>query len=147
MNTHTALPEKVTAVDNLVVIACAPRSGSTLLLRILDSHSKIAAPCEIPLVWLFDEDDRSTPRLRDKLTQIGTHYDISIGDLLENPGLLFNTIKETEKKPILVIKHPHQSIYLDRIVATLNPKIIYLTRDFRSTAMTSFYAGNRNKGV
>lgn len=139
-------PCRPTVIDNLVVIACAPRSGSTLLLRILNSHSKVAAPCEIPLVYLFDADDRNTPRLQEKFSSICEYYGMSTDQTSDSPELLLNLIKIQESKPIIVVKHPHQSIYLHKIIEHLNPKIIYLTRDVRSTAMTSFYSKDRARG-
>ncbi|PCI63683.1 MAG: hypothetical protein COB37_04450 [Kordiimonadales bacterium] len=66
----------------------APRAGSTLLTRMLDSHSQIAAPYEIPVAKFFFGTQSENLRL-DKVIQICESLGVDISRAIEDPHFYF----------------------------------------------------------
>jgi hypothetical protein len=125
--------------SRLALIACSPRTGSTLLQRILDSHSKIAAPCELPLLRYFPVDDPRRPAIAEKMRRICDYYGLDPAAAEAKPLQFLEEIRKRESKQLVVVKHPRQCLYVGQILSDLEPLVIHLTRDVRSVAMTRFY--------
>jgi|GEM_PF-3519160 len=133
--------------NQLVFIGCSPRTGSTLLTRILDSHSKIAAPCEITVLKYFNQ-DRAENLAQEKYQQICQYYQTDLAKSLENPRYLFKKILAIEKKQLLIIKHPRHAILFNKILPDFpQAKFIHLVRDARSVAMSTMFAHQPEVGL
>lgn len=133
----------------LAFVFCSPRSGSTLLTRILNSHSKVAAPCEIMLPKYFEHDIPEAQALASEKFEIICQYyqaDKEMG--WNNYDYFVSTILQKENKQALVIKHPRYSLYLKQLNEDFpNAKFVYLVRDVRSVAASVFFGGNVLAGV
>jgi hypothetical protein len=123
----------------LVAVVGAPRSGSTLLIRILDSHSRIAAPCEIGVPGVFPREDEKYPVAVKKWGQICAYYGVDPGRSERDPYVLFRSILKREKKQVLVLKDPRASLYI-RNLERYRPRYVHLIRDARSVASSRMFA-------
>ncbi len=123
----------------VVAIVGAPRSGSTLLLRILDSHSQIAAPCEIGVPTAFPEVDEKHPLVVKKWHQICAYYGVEPQRAARDPARLFRTILRREGKRLLVLKDPRASLYIAAL-ERYRPRYVHLIRDARSVAASRMFA-------
>jgi hypothetical protein len=122
-------------------IGCAPRSGSTLLTRILDSHSRIASPCEIALPQYFAGDSEKESLVNEKFRQICKYYDLDPDAARARPDTLFDSIRRREQKEFLILKDPRQSLFFARIVADYpSAKFVLLVRDARAVASSIMFA-------
>ncbi|ASC69622.1 CurM [Halomicronema hongdechloris C2206] len=118
-----------------------------MLIRILDSHSKISAPCEIAFPKYFRRDwKRKT--VNEKYKQICDYYSANFYLCKGNPQHLFQKIRRKEKKKSVVIKEPRQSLFLDKIYQDFADfKLIHLVRDARSVAMSPWFINNPKRGL
>lgn len=123
----------------LVAIVGAPRSGSTLLLRILDSHSRIAAPCEIGIPAVFPETDEKHALVVKKWGQICAYYGCDPARSERDPRILFRAILRHERKELLVLKDPRASLFI-RELERYSPRYVHLVRDARSVASSRMFA-------
>jgi len=115
----------------LFCCVCSPRSGSTLLTRMLNSHSKIAAPYEIPVAKLFFGTDTENLSL-DKTIQISQLLKIDVSRAVSEPGFLFQEILKAEGKDGLVVKEPANALHLPRLRISLGDvPLIWIARDVR----------------
>jgi len=131
---------------SIAFLGCAPRSGSTLLTRILNSHSKISAPCEIGLPEFFQGDPKEE-KIKKKFREICKYYKASYREATLHPEYLFRQILEFEDKESLVIKEPRQSLFLGKAFKYFPGfKLIHLVRDVRSTASSKMFENNFEKG-
>ena len=126
-------------MNSFIAIVCSPRSGSTLLLRLLDSHSKISAPCEIGIPALFTEKDIKYPKLIEKWRQICDYYETDQAASLNECDLLFKAILLKENKTALVLKDPRASLFINELEAAYHPLYIHLVRDARSVANSRMF--------
>lgn len=122
----------------LVAIVGAPRSGSTLLLRILDSHSRIAAPCEIGIPAVFPEADEKHALVVKKWGQICSYYGVDPARSERDPRNLFRAILRRERKDVLVLKDPRASLYIGEL-ERYRPRYVHLVRDARSVASSRMF--------
>jgi hypothetical protein len=128
------------SASRLAFIGCSPRSGSTLLTRILDSHSRIAAPCEIGIPKYFEGDAEKYDLVKDKYKQICSYYQADFEQCYRDPRILFDRIRAREGKECLVIKDPRQSLFLQTIVRDFpDARFICLVRDVRAVAMSVMF--------
>lgn len=123
----------------LVAIVGAPRSGSTLLIRILDSHSRIAAPCEIGIPGVFPREDEKHSVVVEKWGQICAYYGVDPQRSERYPFVLFREILKKERKQVLVLKDPRASLYIRNLERYL-PRYVHLIRDARSVASSRMFA-------
>jgi hypothetical protein len=126
--------------SQLVFIGCSPRSGSTLLTRILDSHTRIAAPCEIGIAKYFEGDSEKYNLVTEKYKQICAYYQVNYDQCYQEPGFLFTGVLEKEGKQTLIIKDPRQSLFLEAIFRDFpDAKLIFLVRDARAVAKSVMF--------
>lgn len=126
-------------------MGCSPRSGSTLLTRILNSHSQIASPCELAIPKYFPEGDVKSESVRHKYRQICEYYQADFDRSLSHPRYLMARVLEREGKECLVLKDPRQSLFLAEIARDFpKSRFIHLVRDVRSVAMSRMFA-NRER--
>ena len=133
---------RIAFIDNRIAfIGCSPRTGSTLLSRVLDSHSNIAVPCELMILKYFRNDiARGNNMAIDKHHQICDYYQAKIRKSKNQPEYLFGKILKKENKEFLIVKHPRHAIYFDEIIRDFpQAKYIHLVRDVRSVAMTTMF--------
>jgi len=127
----------------LVAVVSAPRSGSTLLIRILDSHSELAAPCEIGVPTVFPKGDEKYPLVVEKWKQICDYYEVDPGRSERDPYVLFRAILEREGKRVLVLKDPRASLYIGSL-DRYDPRYVHLVRDARSVASSRMFSDPAN---
>lgn len=128
------------SASRLAFIGCSPRSGSTLLTRILDSHSRIAAPCEIGIPKYFEGDAEKYDLVKEKYKQICGYYQADYEQCYRDPQMLLNRIQAQEGKECLIIKDPRQSLFLEKIAKDFpDARFIYLVRDVRAVAMSVMF--------
>ena len=127
--------------SQIVWIGCSPRSGSTLLTRILNSHSRIASPCELAIPKYFPTEDVKYESVRQKYRQICDYYQADFDRSSLEPRYLMGHILEREGKECIVLKDPRQSLFLGEILRDFpDSKFIHLARDVRSVAMSKMFA-------
>lgn len=124
---------------SIVFLGCSPRSGSTLLTRVLDSHSKIASPCELAIPAYFKGDKRER-RTIVKFVEVCSWYGIDPAICLQQPILLFDTILAKERKSTIILKDPRQSLFFKTIARDYPcAAFIHLVRDARSVVMSPMF--------
>lgn len=132
---------------NLALVLCAPRTGSTLLTRILDSHSQIAAPFEIGIPKVF-KGDRKEKKVREKEKEICSHYGLSHMRARLDYRYILKGILQAEGKELLVVKDPRHALFVDRLWKGLGDvPIILLVRDIRACSMSVMFKGNYEVGM
>jgi hypothetical protein len=132
---------------NIAFIGCSPRSGSTLLTRMLNSHSQIASPCEIALPKYFAKGDKKKKIVNLKYREICQYYQANFIAAKINPNYLIHKILLQEEKKMVVMKDPRQSLFLRQIVEDFpTSKVIHLIRDARSVAMSPMFGENPTRG-
>ncbi len=125
--------------NNIAFVLCSPRSGSTLLMRILNAHSKIASPFEIGLPYLFKRDVKENIVL-EKTALICGHLGIDYAKACEEPRYLMNSVLEKEEKELLVVKDPRHAIFAREIHEQFGDvPIIHLTRDVRFVSHSNMF--------
>jgi hypothetical protein len=130
-----------------VFLLSPPRSGSTLLTRILNSHSKIASPFEIGVPFLFFGDQKENDVL-DKTIRICDYFDLNPEQACEDPGYYLSGILKGEGKDLLVIKDPKHSVFLPKISIYFGDvPIIHLTKDVRTVCQSNLFDGNYAHGM
>lgn len=128
-------------------IGCSPRSGSTLLIRILDSHSKIASPCEFSLPKYFSK-DKKKKIVNNKYKQICNYYQANFWISKIFPKHLLAKVIEKEKKECVVLKDPRQSLFFQSLKRDFtNAKFIHLVRDVRAVAMSPWFTNKPIRGL
>lgn len=138
---------KIIEDDKVAFIGCSPRSGSTMLIRILDSHSKISAPCEIALPKYFRRDIKRK-LVNEKFKQICDYYSGNFYLCKGNPEFLIRKIRQKENKETVVFKDPRQSLFFEKVSQDfINAKFIHLVRDARSVAMSPWFINNPKRGL
>ncbi|HUS39938.1 MAG: sulfotransferase [Pirellulales bacterium] len=122
----------------------SPRAGSTLVSRVLDSHSKISSPCEICVPYVV----RSCWKLQKSIASMRKICDY-YGVRIPRPALrlarrrmarghmdkLVAQILLREEKETLVIKDPRHAVHsagIERLYADEPPKYLLLHRDARA---------------
>lgn len=139
-------PVKKTSPAPLYFLLSSPRAGSTLLTRIMDSHSALASPCEICLPYVV-RGSWKVFRSVQNLYRICRHYAAPAPTM---PGNLFlrstarreldqlvRAILDRERKQTLVIKDARHANHVERIeslLADAPPRYILLHRDARAVA-------------
>jgi hypothetical protein len=134
---------RLTAEPVPVFLLMAARSGSTLTTRILNSHTRLASPCELCIPYLTGTSWKAFKSLK-SLKQICTHYGAPYPAFA--PSLLLRTIArrhlrqltETilaqEGKQLLIVKdgsHARNWQRIQRLYADASPRYILLFRDVR----------------
>lgn len=140
----------------LYFILCSPRSGSTLLMRILNSHTQIASPCEICIPYVVLKSWKILSSLK-KMRKICLYYGVGFSafpfELLFRPSArkhLLTTVRavlEQEGKQTLVIKDPRHGSYperIERLLRPLLPRYVILHRDARGVAHSFRYTLGRS---
>ncbi|WP_262690678.1 sulfotransferase family protein [Kordiimonas aestuarii] len=114
-----------------VFCVSAPRAGSTLLTRILNCHSEIAAPYEIPIArYFFGASNESL--VLDKTMQISELLGIDVKKAMNDSDFLFSSIATYEQKRLLIVKEPTNSLHLPRIRCDFGEvPLIHMVRDAR----------------
>ncbi len=132
------------ASDKLVFIICCPRSGSTLLSRMLGVHSKLYSPPEShllpPLYHLgyygtvqrvaepgqfFHLAQIADIAIRDNVEQLPNKEQDYLAALRRYTDHLYQKLKEKSGKPIFVDKTPTQWRYIP-FITSLYPDASYL---------------------
>jgi hypothetical protein len=133
--------------SRLVFVGCSPRSGSTLLTRIFNSHSRIAAPCEIGIPRYFEGDAEKYALVCEKYKQICDFYQSDYQQCYQDPSILLARILDREGKEGLIIKDPRQSLFLKTITGDFpEAKFIFLVRDVRAVAMSVMFRNQPQMG-
>lgn len=148
-----ASPSRVPSTGRREVVARAfllssPRAGSTLLSRVLDSHSQIASPCEICLPYVVAGTWKLFKSVKN-IEKIGQYFGagaprLALSLALRGPArrhldALTAAILEREGKATLVIKDPRHAAHvnrLERLCAADPPKYILLHRDARAVCQS-----------
>ena len=132
--------------DNLFVIVCHGRSGSTLLRRLLNTHSQIFAPTEPWLFfWLIDSLKKGRFGSIAFRHFLGEDEHRSLREFLI--GLVETKLKRSNKK-IFVEKTPRNNEILTEISELVpEAKYIYLMRDFASIVESALYRYDTWKSV
>ncbi|MGC9504788.1 sulfotransferase family protein [Baaleninema sp.] len=134
-------------VRQVTFIGCAPRSGSTMLMRVLDSHSQIASPCELAIPRYF-RGDKKEKIVNNKYRQICNYYGAKPLLAQLDPRRLFDRILKKEKTTCLALKEPRQSLFFEAIGEDFpNAKFVHLVRDARSIAMSEWFRNNPKRGL
>ena len=122
-----------------VFCVSAPRSGSTLLTRILNCHSEIAAPFEIPVArYRFGADNENLAI--DKTLQIAQLVGADLCRAIEDSSYLFDKIRFFEKKRLLIVKEPANSLHLGRIRADFGEvPMVHIVRDVRQVMSSDVF--------
>lgn len=143
-----ALLRSLTRSARVAIVGCAPRTGSTLLTRILDSHSRIASPCELGLPRYFPLEDEKRALVIEKMAQISRYYGIETEPAAISTGRLASAVLRKERKDLLVLKDPRQSLYLAAF-GRENPlsRVVHLVRDARSVAANRMFSADRSLGL
>jgi hypothetical protein len=134
------------AGPRLCFLLSPPRSGSTLLTRLLDSHSQLASPCEICVPYVVLPTSKFFRSLH-SLRAICQHYEASFPWMalslalrpvaLRNLTELATAILARERKRLLVVKDPRHAMFperIERLLAPTRPKVVLLYRDARAVA-------------
>lgn len=109
----------------------AQRTGSTLLTRMLNSHSEVAAPYEIP-VPKFSLGTEQESLMLDKVMQICDLIGADAKEAIDQPLSFFSQILAFERKSILVAKEPANSFHLPRLrIEFGDVPLIHIVRDVR----------------
>lgn len=137
----------------LGILLSPPRSGSTMLIRILNSHSRICSPCEICLPYVVYKSAKYQKSI-EKLRKICEYYQAPFPKLdifltwrvLAKKHLLnlAQAICKHEGKSALVIKDPRHAWYPERLelmLASIAPKYIFLYRDVRGAVYSHYRLG------
>jgi Sulfotransferase family len=133
-------------MDCLAFIVSSPRSGSTLLTRILNSHSKLAVPCEIMLPKYFINDSAEF-MARDKFSIICRYYQIEEKKAAHDYCYFMSKILDKEGKGNLILKHPRYSMFVPQISNDFpKAKFIHLVRDVRSVASSVLFKDRYTSG-
>ncbi|MDD4270914.1 MAG: sulfotransferase [Pirellulales bacterium] len=132
------------AAAQRAILLSSPRAGSTLLSRILDSHSQIASPCEICLPYAVARTWKLFKSMNN-IQKIGRYYGVkpprsAFSLLLRRPArrhldALTAAILNREGKSTLVIKDPRHAAHVrrvERLCGADAPKYILLHRDARA---------------
>ncbi len=128
-------------------IICAPRSGSTLLSRQLDSHTAIASPFEIGIPGFFLNDKKESIVLR-KHIEICRRYQLDPQSAIDDPKGYLTAIRKGEGKDHLVVKDPHHSTMMPKLYTYFGDvPIIHLVRDARSTCQSVMFDGDHSRGL
>ena len=122
----------------------SPRAGSTLVSRVLDSHSQIASPCEICLPYVVAGSWKVIKSIKN-IRKIGAYYGVQPtrmgatltlrGPARRHLGRLTSAILGHDNKSTLVIKDPRHAAHVwrvERLCAEAPPKYILLHRDARA---------------
>ena len=132
---------------NLALILCAPRTGSTLLTRILDSHSRIASPFEIGLPAIF-RGDKKEEKAKAKEREICGYYGLGPLKSRVAPDYFLHGVLSGEGKELLVLKDPRYALFVDRVFAMFGDiPVIVLTRDIRACSMSVMFGGAYESGM
>ncbi len=127
-----------------VFLLSSPRAGSTLVSRVLNSHSAISSPCEICIPFVVTSSWKFIKSLT-TIAKISRYY----GAALPKPRLLLGTrraarrhfdgltenILRQEGKRTLVVKDPRHAAHVEKLEALYAdqpPKYILLHRDARA---------------
>lgn len=115
-----------------------------MLTRMLNSHSKIAAPYEIPVAQMFFGTDKEN-LLLDKTIQICELLEIDVKRGVAEPDFLFESILAAENKDTLVVKEPSNAMHLPRIRALFGDvPLVWIVRDVRQMMQSKAF---RSSGV
>ena len=124
--------------DEPIFVVGMPRSGTTLVERIISSHPYVHSAGELPNfgVLLKQASEIRTPARLDLETLAGTRT-LRWDDLGEK--YLASTRPVTEGKPRFIDKLPHNFLYLGHIANALpNARIICLRRNPLDTCLSNF---------
>lgn len=137
----------------LSILLSTPRSGSTMLTRILNSHSRICSPCEICLPYVVYKNEKYRTSIK-KLRKICEYYQVPFPKfdrflawkILAKKHLidLAQAICKHEGKSTLVIKDARHAWYPERLesmLASMAPKYIFLYRDARGAVYSHYRLG------
>ncbi len=141
---QAGLPNAECRVQSAVLLAQFAAHGSTLVSRVLDSHSKISSPCEICVPYVV----RSCWKLQKSIASMRKICDY-YGVRIPRPALrlarcrmarghmdkLVAQILLREEKETLVIKDPRHAVHsagIERLYADEPPKYLLLHRDARA---------------
>jgi hypothetical protein len=126
----------------LFLLGC-PRSGTTLLANILNSHNGIIMTSETAVFLLLSETIRKCRAGVSSGLLFGKQYNSQLADLIERNARKFihryyEQIRELQDKRRLAFwgeKHPHHSLCLE-FIEDLYPRALYIfiTRDPRDAA-------------
>jgi hypothetical protein len=132
------------AAGGPVFLLSSPRAGSTLVSRVLDSHSQIASPCEICIPYVVSTSWKFFKSIRN-MAKIGDYFGAGQPTLawslaLRGPARrhldqLTSAILQHANKQTLVIKDPRHAAHvekIERLYADQPPKYILLHRDARA---------------
>jgi hypothetical protein len=130
----------------IVFLLSSPRSGSTLVSRVLDSHSKIASPCEICIPYIVFPNRKALASFR-KLRQICSYYQAQFPRIAwslfwrplawKHLQHMAKRIAEVDGKAIVVVKDPRHTLTPERIESLCGqqpPRYLLLYRDVRAVA-------------
>lgn len=138
-------------IEKRIFIVGVPRSGTTLLRMMLDSHSKVYCPPESP--WINGRNTSHTPNILDlnnyminnKWGALNTMDGISEQDILKNTRVYIDTIMakalHAKSKTIWAEKTPENIVSVNLLSKVFpNAKFIHIIRDPRDVALSTVKA-------
>ena len=128
----------------IVFIGCFPRSGSTLLRAILQSHPDVAAgQTEINIFQDIKTVSRKTKmNIIDAFEARGDELDFAEknGNLVEIADYVLGRFMQREGAKLVLLKQPKHIFFLDDIFRYYpNSKFIHIIRDGRNATMSQRY--------
>lgn len=120
-------------------ILSSARSGSTLLMRILNGHSRLCCPFQYGFPFLF-RDSVKEPRIMSRHVILSKQYGMNWEDTYKDPASLILKILQEQNKQIFVAKDPWQTLFIKDLRTYFGDvPIIHLTRDVRQVAQSDNY--------
>lgn len=126
--------------ENLILIGCFPRSGSTLLSNLLKEHSKIiAGEREINIFQDIKNKRKMKSAFDLNKREIGNIEGKSNG-LVDFSEKILGIVKEKKEGEIILLKQPKHLIFIREIFKYYpNAKFIHIVRDGRDATMSQRY--------
>ena len=125
-------------------IICGKRTGSTMLARILDSHTQVFCPSEFAIPSLLGRKHWKYARAVEKAKTLADAYGLSASSLMSSPwrigvrrGMIrfTNAVLSEQKQKLFVVKEPAHVEVVDRIIRLFGREsLLLLSRGPLATA-------------
>jgi protein-tyrosine sulfotransferase len=126
--------------EDLIIIGCYPRSGSTLLKNLLNQHPKIiAGEIEINIFQDIKTKDKLINAFNINQKEISQAKN-NANDLVSFSENILEKVKEKNEGEKVLIKQPKHVLFIDKIFKHYpQSKFIHIIRDGRDATMSQRY--------